>query len=207
MSANRVFTPLMAVAALRPVLGGRDAGVRRRRPALQIITCQKHGGKAAWLTVGSARAAKPRPPGRARPRKPKTSAIYTCKSSSGSERLVSRATKCAKHERKLTWYQVKPSQSGDPRHQHRSAADERDHDAGAADVNAGSQPETPAKPTTSPSLEAARAKLKEAEAAVARANGAEYGQEGVIPKAAGDVTKAKEAEQAAEDCGHVLKKR
>ena len=108
MSASRVFAPLMAVAAL----GLSSAAVMPASAAAsgsQIITCQKHGGKANLAHGGKCKSGETKTAWQSKAPSPKTSAIYTCKSSSGSERLVSHSTKCAKHERKLTWYQVKPS--------------------------------------------------------------------------------------------------
>ncbi len=108
MSANRVFAPLMAVAALG-LSSAAVMPVSAVASGSQIITCQKHGGKASLAHGGKCKSGETKTAWQSAVPSPKTSAIYTCKSGSGSERLVSRSTKCAKHERKLTWYQVKPA--------------------------------------------------------------------------------------------------
>ena len=112
MFASRVFAPLMAAAAL----GACSSAVIPASAAAsgsQIYTCQKHGGKAQLASGGKCKSGETKTAWQSATPKVKTSAIYTCKSSSGHEKLVSHSTKCAKHERKLTWYEVKPpSNSG-----------------------------------------------------------------------------------------------
>ena len=162
----------------------------------QIITCQKHGGKAGLAHGGKCKSGETKTAWQSTVPSPKTSAIYTCKSSSGSERLVSKATKCAKHERKLTWYQVKPGQSKSGTLGTNTVVPPNTTPTPAPAQPAAPQP--PAKPTNSPRLEKARAKLKEATEAVTGAQKVLAAAEGVIPKAQGEVTKAKEAEQSAE---------
>ncbi len=108
MSANRVFAPLMAFAALG-LSAAAVVPVSAVASGSQIITCQKHGGKASLAHGGKCKSGETKTAWQSAVPSPKTSAIYTCKSGSGSERLVSRSTKCAKHERKLAWYQVKPA--------------------------------------------------------------------------------------------------
>jgi hypothetical protein len=184
VSVRRVFTPLMAVAAL----GLSSAAVVPASAVAsgsQIITCQKHGGKASLAHGGKCKSGETKTAWQSTVPSPKTSAIYTCKSSSGSERLVAKATKCSKHERKLTWYQVKPA----PSKSGTLGTNTVVPPVAATPTPVPAQPaapQPPAKPTNSPRLEKARAKLKEVTEAEQNAGGAVHNAEAALVKAEGE---------------------